>query len=60
MAMATSASYPPPPPFYRLYKNFEQDPSSAPEPPPPIDEPFKALGVDYTVCFIVPPLLICY
>jgi mediator of RNA polymerase II transcription subunit 7 len=57
MAMATSSSYPPPPPFYRLYKNFEQDPSSAPEPPPPIDGPFKALGVDYTVCFIILPLV---
>ncbi|KAJ1285837.1 hypothetical protein BS78_03G308500 [Paspalum vaginatum] len=35
--MATSSAYPPPPPFYQLYKDYEQDPSSAPEPPPPID-----------------------
>ncbi|XP_066349833.1 mediator of RNA polymerase II transcription subunit 7a-like [Miscanthus floridulus] len=56
MAMATSSSYPPPPPFYRLYKNFEQDPSSAPEPPPPIDGPFKALGVDYTGDVVIPSL----
>ncbi|KAG2569905.1 hypothetical protein PVAP13_7NG421300 [Panicum virgatum] len=38
--MATSA-YPPPPPFYRLYKDYEQDPSSAPEPPPPIDGKYE-------------------
>ncbi|PPS07596.1 hypothetical protein GOBAR_AA13068 [Gossypium barbadense] len=34
--MAT-ATYPPPPPFYRLYKDYLQNPKSAPEPPPPIE-----------------------
>jgi len=49
--MATSA-YPPPPPFYRLYKDYEQDPSSAPEPPPPIDGNMKylVLRAKYVAC----------
>ena len=50
--MATSA-YPPPPPFYRLYKDYEQDPSSAPEPPPPIDGNYKVFGVEREVCCLL-------
>ncbi|TKW40667.1 hypothetical protein SEVIR_1G260700v4 [Setaria viridis] len=49
MAMATSSAYPPPPPFYRLYKDYEQDPSSAPEPPPPIDGIYTVFGVERKV-----------
>ena len=50
--MATSA-YPPPPPFYRLYKDYEQDPSSAPEPPPPIDGKYEVFGVTREVCCLL-------
>lgn len=51
--MATSSAYPPPPPFYRLYKDFEQDPSSAPEPPPPIEGSYQLFGATYTVCCVL-------
>lgn len=46
--MAT-ATYPPPPPYYRLYKNYAQDPQSAPEPPPPIEGTYICFGGTYTV-----------
>jgi mediator of RNA polymerase II transcription subunit 7 len=48
--MAT-ATYPPPPPFYRLYKDYAQDPQSAPEPPPPIEGTYICFGGSYTVRF---------
>ncbi|KAG5552265.1 hypothetical protein RHGRI_010370 [Rhododendron griersonianum] len=35
--MAATATYPPPPPYYKLYKDYIQNPNSAPEPPPPIE-----------------------
>ncbi|XP_071690439.1 mediator of RNA polymerase II transcription subunit 7a isoform X2 [Rutidosis leptorrhynchoides] len=53
--MAT-ATYPPPPPFYRLYKDYEQDPSSAPEPPPPIEGTYLLYGANYTTDDILPSL----
>ncbi|KAG2569906.1 mediator of RNA polymerase II transcription subunit 7a-like [Panicum virgatum] len=53
--MATSA-YPPPPPFYRLYKDYEQDPSSAPEPPPPIDGKYEVFGVTREINEVLPSL----
>uniref|UniRef100_A0A453D4W2 Mediator of RNA polymerase II transcription subunit 7 n=1 Tax=Aegilops tauschii subsp. strangulata TaxID=200361 RepID=A0A453D4W2_AEGTS len=56
MAMATSSAYPPPPPFYRLYKDFEQDPSSAPEPPPPIEGSYQLFGATYTTDVVLPSL----
>uniref|UniRef100_A0A2P2JFM4 Mediator of RNA polymerase II transcription subunit 7 n=1 Tax=Rhizophora mucronata TaxID=61149 RepID=A0A2P2JFM4_RHIMU len=46
--MAT-ATYPPPPPYYRLYKDYLQDPKSAPEPPPPIEGTYICFGGNYTV-----------
>lgn len=46
--MAT-ATYPPPPPYYRLYKDYLQDPTSAPEPPPPIEGTYICFGGNYTV-----------
>ncbi|TQD85705.1 hypothetical protein C1H46_028757 [Malus baccata] len=48
--MATS-TYPPPPPYYRLYKDYLQDPKSAPEPPPPIEGPFICYGANHTSYF---------
>ncbi|XP_076896119.1 mediator of RNA polymerase II transcription subunit 7a-like [Bidens hawaiensis] len=45
--MAT-ATCPPPAPYYRLYKDYEQDPSSAPEPPPPIQGTYLLYGSSYT------------
>ena len=57
--MATSA-YPPPPPFYRLYKDYDQDPSSTPEPPPPlqIDEKHVTFGAEHKLCCLL--FLSCY
>lgn len=46
--MAT-ATYPPPPPYYRLYKDYLQDPKSAPEPPPPVEGTYVCFGGSYTV-----------
>ncbi|WVZ87551.1 hypothetical protein U9M48_034170 [Paspalum notatum var. saurae] len=54
--MATSSAYPPPPPFYRLYKDYEQDPSSAPEPPPPIDGEYMIYGLQHTTDEVLPSL----
>ncbi|CAN6716783.1 unnamed protein product [Malus baccata var. baccata] len=53
--MATS-TYPPPPPYYRLYKDYLQDPKSAPEPPPPIEGPFLCYGANHTIDEILPSL----
>lgn len=49
--MAT-ATYPPPPPFYRLYKDYDHNPESAPEPPPPIQGTYVLFGANYTVSFL--------
>jgi len=46
--MAT-ATYPPPPPYYRLYKDFSENTDSAPEPPPPIEGTYVCFGGNYTV-----------
>ncbi|KAM2044432.1 hypothetical protein ACFX1T_008754 [Malus domestica] len=55
LAMATS-TYPPPPPYYRLYKDYLQDPKSAPEPPPPIEGPFLCYGANHTIDELLPSL----
>ncbi|KAF5783687.1 putative transcription regulator MED7 family [Helianthus annuus] len=53
--MAT-ATYPPPPPYYRLYTDYERDPTSAPEPPPPIQGTYLLYGSSYTTDDILPSL----
>ncbi|KAE9592077.1 putative transcription regulator MED7 family [Lupinus albus] len=52
----SSASYPPPPPFYRLYKNYSQDPNSAPSPPPPIEGTYICFGATHTTDNVLPSL----
>lgn len=51
LVMAT-ATYPPPPPFYRLYKDYLENPNSAPAPPPPIEGTYICYGGNYTVSFL--------
>ncbi|KAL8147177.1 mediator of RNA polymerase II transcription subunit 7a-like [Apium graveolens] len=53
--MATSA-FPPPPPFYRLYKDYIQNSQSAPEPPPPIQGTYNLFGANYTTDDALPSL----
>ncbi|KAL1350218.1 hypothetical protein AAHE18_06G008300 [Arachis hypogaea] len=53
--MAT-ATYPPPPPYYRLYKDYLEDPKSAPEPPPPIEGTYICFGGTYTTSDVLPSL----
>ncbi|EXB29325.1 Putative mediator of RNA polymerase II transcription subunit 7 [Morus notabilis] len=53
--MAT-ATYPPPPPFYRLYKDYLQDPKSAPAPPPPIEGTYVCFGANYTTDDVLPSM----
>ncbi|KAG5000867.1 hypothetical protein AAZX31_08G210800 [Glycine max] len=53
--MAT-ATYPPPPPYYRLYKDYLQDPNSAPDPPPPIEGTYLCFGANYTTSDVLPTL----
>ncbi|KAF4361796.1 hypothetical protein CsatB_029564 [Cannabis sativa] len=53
--MAT-ATYPPPPPYYRLYKDYLQDPKSAPAPPPPVVGTYVCFGSTYTTDDILPSL----
>ncbi|CAH2066302.1 unnamed protein product [Thlaspi arvense] len=50
--MAT-ATYPPLPPYYRLYKGYSENPNSAPEPPPPIEGTYVCFGGNYTVRFLL-------
>ncbi|KAK4481754.1 hypothetical protein RD792_012665 [Penstemon davidsonii] len=45
--MAT-ATYPPPPPYYKLYKQYCQNPDSGPAPPPPVQGPYVLYGANYT------------
>uniref|UniRef100_M1ALK0 Mediator of RNA polymerase II transcription subunit 7 n=1 Tax=Solanum tuberosum TaxID=4113 RepID=M1ALK0_SOLTU len=52
----STATYPPPPPFYRLYKDYLQDPKSAPEPPPPIEGTYVLFGSNYTTDDVLPNL----
>ncbi|GMP87122.1 hypothetical protein CsSME_00039640 [Camellia sinensis var. sinensis] len=35
--MAATCTYPPPPPYYRLYKDYIQNSKPASDPPPPIE-----------------------
>ncbi|CAK9322931.1 unnamed protein product [Citrullus colocynthis] len=53
--MAT-ATYPPPPPFYKLYKDYLQDPKSTPEPPQPIEGTYMCFGSNYTTDDVLPSL----
>ncbi|KAL2531210.1 Mediator of RNA polymerase II transcription subunit 7b [Abeliophyllum distichum] len=53
--MAT-ATYPPPPPYYKLYKDYLQNPNSAPEPPPPIRGTYVLYGANYTTHDVLPTL----
>ncbi|KAK4479015.1 hypothetical protein RD792_014524 [Penstemon davidsonii] len=53
--MAT-ATYPPPPPYYKLYKQYSQDPDSAPAPPPPVQDPYVLYGANYTTDDVLPGL----
>ncbi|KAG6422872.1 hypothetical protein SASPL_113254 [Salvia splendens] len=55
MAMAT-ATYPPPPPYYRLYKNYSDDPDSCPAQKPPIQGPYFLYGASYTTDDVLPGL----
>lgn len=52
----STATYPPPPPFYRLYKDYLQNPKSAPEPPPPIEGTYVLFGSNYTTDDVLPNL----
>ncbi|XP_052174066.1 mediator of RNA polymerase II transcription subunit 7a isoform X2 [Diospyros lotus] len=54
--MAATATYPPPPPYYKLYKDYIQDPKSAPEPPPPIEGNYILFGSNYTTDDVLPSL----
>ncbi|KAL9258996.1 Mediator of RNA polymerase II transcription subunit 7b-like protein [Drosera capensis] len=53
--MAT-ATYPPPPPYYKLYKDYATNPSSAPAPPPPIQGTYVCFGTNYTTDDVLPGL----
>ncbi|KAL2464762.1 Mediator of RNA polymerase II transcription subunit 7b [Forsythia ovata] len=53
--MAT-ATYPPPPPYYKLYKDYLQNPNSAPEPPAPIRGTYVLYGANYTTDDVLPTL----
>ncbi|XP_073052422.1 mediator of RNA polymerase II transcription subunit 7a-like [Primulina eburnea] len=53
--MAT-ATYPPPAPFYKLYKKYCEDPDSAPSPPPPFQGPYVLYGANYTTDDVLPGL----
>ncbi|KAM5559143.1 hypothetical protein ABKV19_020670 [Rosa sericea] len=53
--MAT-ATYPPPPPYYKLYKDYLQDPKSAPEQQPPIEGTYICYGANYTTDDLLPSL----
>ncbi|KAF5941255.1 hypothetical protein HYC85_022422 [Camellia sinensis] len=54
--MAATATYPPPPPYYRLYKDYIQNPKSAPEPPPLIEGTYVLFGGSYTTDDVLPSL----
>ncbi|KAL3677773.1 hypothetical protein R1sor_020729 [Riccia sorocarpa] len=53
--MAASA-YPPPPPYYRLYKDYGENPDSAPAPPPPIVGTYTSFAANYTTDDVLPSL----
>ncbi|CAL5020561.1 unnamed protein product [Urochloa decumbens] len=55
MAMSASSAYPPPPPFYQLYMDYEQA-SSAPEPPLPIDGTYTIFGSERQINEVLPSL----
>ncbi|CAH9125421.1 unnamed protein product [Cuscuta epithymum] len=52
----STATYPPPPPFYKLYKGYLKDSKSAPEPPPPIEGTYVLYGCNYTTEDVLPSL----
>uniref|UniRef100_U5GBU4 Mediator of RNA polymerase II transcription subunit 7 n=1 Tax=Populus trichocarpa TaxID=3694 RepID=U5GBU4_POPTR len=44
----TIGTYPPLPPFYKLYKDYIENPKSAPKPPPPFEGTYVCYGGNYT------------
>lgn len=53
--MATS-TYPPPPPYYKLFENYLDNPESAPAPPPAIEGTYTMFGSTYTTNDLLPSL----
>lgn len=53
--MAT-ATYPPPPPCYKMYKDYAKDPYTAPAAPPPIEGPYVLYDTNYTTDDVLPGL----
>lgn len=53
--MAT-ATYPPPPPCYKMYKDYAKDPYTAPAAPPPIEGPYVLYDTNYTTDDVLPDL----
>jgi mediator of RNA polymerase II transcription subunit 7 len=45
----TIGTYPPLPSFYKLYKDYIENPKSAPKPPPPFEGTYVCYGGNYTV-----------
>ncbi|KAJ7527984.1 hypothetical protein O6H91_16G079500 [Diphasiastrum complanatum] len=54
--MASTSAYPPPPPYYKLYKDFLENPDSAPAPPPVIEGMYTMFGSTYTTDDLLPSL----
>ncbi|XP_057977149.1 mediator of RNA polymerase II transcription subunit 7b-like [Malania oleifera] len=54
--MAATATYPPPPPYYKLYKDYIENPESAPEPPPPTEGTYVLFGASYMTDDVLPSL----
>ncbi|CAM6090071.1 unnamed protein product [Calypogeia fissa] len=51
-----ASTYPPPPPYYKLYKDFDSNPESAPAPPPPVTGTYAMFGSNYTTDDMLPSL----
>ncbi|KAL9270564.1 Mediator of RNA polymerase II transcription subunit 7b-like protein [Drosera capensis] len=51
-----TATYPPPPPYYKLYKNYATNPSSTPTLLPPIQGTYVCFGANYTTDDVLPGL----
>ncbi|CAM8963735.1 unnamed protein product [Rhodiola kirilowii] len=55
--MAAKAAYPPPPPYYKLYKDYDpKHPESWPQPPPPIQGTYVCFGANLTTDDVLPSL----
>jgi mediator of RNA polymerase II transcription subunit 7 len=51
-----ASTYPPPPPYYKLYKDYGSNPESAPAPPPPVVGTYAMFGSNYTTDDMLPTL----